>query len=1367
MEGNKLVEEEGKSQGEGSDWDLPQSAVNDFLRPSEDDGLFERNMDKSLPYSLDLSEAPPSSSSQLLADAANSESASFLASQQLNTNTAMMFYTGDTVAFEQSQKTTTTITNNAPRHHEDLGSSQEYEEETLPLARPVLPGGSPSATSLNHSLPGTEVEHSPSNPNLQDSPPETPTQIAMSSDFNDIGHEDSIQRAKPKDLSCGVEAPTDPNLLDIQMTEKTSEIQGSDDEPNVSSPTKFTSPNSSSQTQSNIQPSSAVSRKIQHKKPSGLSSSSDTEENSTSEEEFDEMDDNDFVHLSDTQEKNLSSPMMKRGKRLFRGVIKESKAQNLTQNEMEETLSSIREQERRLKLHKEKIHGDQEENILLARQVELLQENAALKRTLELRDSAVKDLMASLEKLKQKLLLATKKMKKSEEEIEVLTKIVKQKDEKIMLLKKLAAVSDLNRSNVQTSSLDHDRRHSVGSTTTSNKDSLKHSNKGFKKMQSSLVQGKTVAKSSAASERVSNRDRSNKKKSESTDGSHTDEASDVGSNASESTADGTDDESSATEGHLNMQRHWRTLSEHGWNYRTGPEPFNMVYVPPGGSTRRGARENVDFFVSEANVMSKAREMGHITDEFNETAVAAARQNNEPLGRCEPESYFEEIQHNLSNDDERNTDGSESSEYDEVNNDDAVDDNLLHGNLFTAKSLHQSARLIKKFCRKKSNNEQNFKSQLWKPIWNILYSQGSDATNLRWTYLKSTGLMSGSWIYGAPNSRGVRLGSEGTDYFCSEEHITVQLLTQIEQFNPSLLDQASIDKISHICSFFCDDNNDAENSKKRRRRQPSLKIRSPYQCRMPKRVRAKDKPESEVDDAAEAFTSNAHHLLSDANNANIGLSQSAVDGVQMLLEMKKPEEDNIASSEDEVGNKIPAALPSRSISLREQDTEESPVTRSVAANLIESTPNIDIGTDHGILKLVAFRADRSSNESKKNDSLRSGERNTARTAAYQFHTTQSPPTSVNNRNEGIRKEAKGCLSSEHSRTASCNILKGYSFIISGCGHVKKQVERMGGSVLEDFSEFSMERTDIGGKLWFLSEPSCRRRTKYILAVALGLPMLHFHCLDDLEQGNYSSLFDNELYKSWRLPTGLSIFSGLFVLQRARHACLWAPPGLENDGKVIFRDMVFMLALEDEEKLKDWTFILEAVGGCVLSGTQKRIDGAKEIDAVLVDSMLLSPQNTATPQKIEAALRSVEADVPILDLSWAVQSLIARRKLAFNEDGRFMRGPNVFSIKVKGRSGTEVRYEKGDTVKIRRSSKGDTCHARITDIDLVERMLSVEVLDPFGENALVDGGSCSVSLRIPERELVSHAILLPSKEYKGLKYADSDRDIFMLKTKRPKT
>jgi hypothetical protein len=109
-----------------------------------------------------------------------------------------------------------------------------------------------------------------------------------------------------------------------------------------------------------------------------------------------------------------------------------------------------------------------------------------------------------------------------------------------------------------------------------------------------------------------------------------------------------------------------------------------------------------------------------------------------------------------------------------------------------------------------------------------------------------------------------------------------------------------------------------------------------------------------------------------------------------------------------------------------------------------------------------------------------------------------------------------------------------------------------------------------------------------------------------------------------------------------------------------------------------------------------------------SQLLSPQVTATPQKIEAVLRSVDTSTPIVDLSWAVQSLIARKKLNFNDDERFIAGAGIYSIKVKGQEGTEVRYEKGDTVKIRRNIKGDISHARINGIHLGERMLSVEIL-----------------------------------------------------------
>ena len=99
-----------------------------------------------------------------------------------------------------------------------------------------------------------------------------------------------------------------------------------------------------------------------------------------------------------------------------------------------------------------------------------------------------------------------------------------------------------------------------------------------------------------------------------------------------------------------------------------------------------------------------------------------------------------------------------------------------------------------------------------------------------------------------------------------------------------------------------------------------------------------------------------------------------------------------------------------------------------------------------------------------------------------------------------------------------------------------------------------------------------------------------------------------------------------------------------------------------------------------------------------------------------LRLVDLRTPILDLSWAVQSMIEREKLDFHEDSRFSvhlnEGAEIYSIKVKVRVGYEVRYEVGDTVKIRRS-KGETCYARIKkiyrgDLGVGEHSLLVQVL-----------------------------------------------------------
>lgn len=578
----------------------------------------------------------------------------------------------------------------------------------------------------------------------------------------------------------------------------------------------------------------------------------------------------------------------------------------------------------------------------------------------------------------------------------------------------------------------------------------------------------------------------------------------------------------------------------------------MVYVPPHGSTRKGAKINVDFFILESKVLQCARKLRHLDDGFEVSNLEGSNHNEEVNETCEPEcSFFENLQLDSNNDGNDNTDNSMVSQRSEDGNcykDKESGDSLLHGGFFTLNSLRQCARVMKTFCNQQDSDKKHFKSQLWIPIWEILNSQGGYDKNLNWTYLKSSGLMASSgWVFGTPNTRGARFGDVGIDYFLTEESVVAYMLEDIAKLHPPPLDAVSLDKISKLCppSTYANDEKNAASSRTRRKRQPSLENGVVEDAVVGDRSMKRARPRKDVEE--ENSISETDNQKPAASNVTISLSQSAVAGVQMLLEMSKADVANTPTG-TEKGEEKNLKVAAKG-------------NPSVHAASNELTPNPDVGTDNGPLNLVAYRTDRSCDQGEKslhpkNAELNSTESTISKTPTLPLHISQSPSASLNGRKELIVKHRK-----------HCDILKGFSFLLSGCAHVSDQVTRMGGNVVENVAEISLTRNEVGGKLWFLSEPSCRRRTKYLLAVALGLPMLHYHCLNDLEHGKFLSLFDNELYKIWRLPTGLSIFSGLFILQRARHACAWAPPGFE-DGQVIFQDMTLMLALEDEILTKDW-------------------------------------------------------------------------------------------------------------------------------------------------------------------------------------------------------
>lgn len=58
-----------------------------------------------------------------------------------------------------------------------------------------------------------------------------------------------------------------------------------------------------------------------------------------------------------------------------------------------------------------------------------------------------------------------------------------------------------------------------------------------------------------------------------------------------------------------------------------------------------------------------------------------------------------------------------------------------------------------------------------------------------------------------------------------------------------------------------------------------------------------------------------------------------------------------------------------------------------------------------------------------------------------------------------------------------------------------------------------------------------------------------------------------YSLHSLPLGLSIETGIFVMQRARDAKKWSRPRSENSG-LIFDGLTIAVALENSEVEKKW-------------------------------------------------------------------------------------------------------------------------------------------------------------------------------------------------------
>jgi hypothetical protein len=112
---------------------------------------------------------------------------------------------------------------------------------------------------------------------------------------------------------------------------------------------------------------------------------------------------------------------------------------------------------------------------------------------------------------------------------------------------------------------------------------------------------------------------------------------------------------------------------------------------------------------------------------------------------------------------------------------------------------------------------------------------------------------------------------------------------------------------------------------------------------------------------------------------------------------------------------------------------------------------------------------------------------------------------------------------------------------------------------------------------------------------------------------------------------------------------------------------------------------------------------EVDAILTDNNLLPPHAIAEPERVSKVIRALHVKnsirgigccIPLIDLSWAVQCIIQRRRVLFEDEPRFIIKTDsarttgmewdLHTVKVKS-GDMDVRYEVGDAIEFSRPER----------------------------------------------------------------------------------
>jgi len=194
-----------------------------------------------------------------------------------------------------------------------------------------------------------------------------------------------------------------------------------------------------------------------------------------------------------------------------------------------------------------------------------------------------------------------------------------------------------------------------------------------------------------------------------------------------------------------LSKHWKELEEKGWSYKTGPEPYNKVYVPKDGATHMGCQLGIHFFEAD-QVIPEAIRRGDLNG--NEPVLLSKENDTTP----------------------------QTTNHSKQQLDITMDDTKLY-NLVTLETARVAIDLVGRFVRGQ-DSAATFRGHLFDALWQRLKEQGAER-GINWRYEPySSPLSLYSWCFVPPGSSLGNKGKLGEDYYVREEHLVLGVLESV-------------------------------------------------------------------------------------------------------------------------------------------------------------------------------------------------------------------------------------------------------------------------------------------------------------------------------------------------------------------------------------------------------------------------------------------------------------------------------------------------------------------------------------------------------------------------------------------------------------